>query len=158
METDWTELGVTSVGATIGATLGMALGPIGSFLGGMAGHYLSKWLLDTIREKLHPGYTGFDRSKQTVYEVDPSRAYADGVNLYREPDFGEDEQTDFGEYTNDDLATLHARMLQLQTEMQAAMNSGNSIESQQKLATLRMEYNMVQEKLYGARERSANDF
>jgi hypothetical protein len=158
METDWMELGVSSVGATIGATLGMALGPIGSFLGGMAGHYLSTWLLGWVRDKLHPGYSANDRTAQESYAVDPSKTYADGVNLYRDADFGSEQTDEYGQYTSTDLTTLHQRMMELQTEMQAVMSKTQSGETMMELANLRQEYGQIQEQIYDARQRSAKDF
>ncbi len=49
--TDWLELGATSLGAAMGMVLGSALGPVGTFIGGVAGHLASKWLLDKLKEK-----------------------------------------------------------------------------------------------------------
>ena len=158
METDWTELGATSIGATIGATLGLALGPIGSFIGGMLGHYAASWLLKWVRKKLHPGYTAYDHSSREAYTVDPQKAYADGINLYREPDFGNEGEDDYGSYSSGDLSALHARMLQLQTEMQNVMNQRQDGQTEATLAGLRQEFAQIQEQIYAAREQNAGNF
>lgn len=50
--TDWTQLGVTTVGATIGSILGSAFGPIGTILGGMIGHFVADFLLNKVRDWL----------------------------------------------------------------------------------------------------------
>lgn len=48
--TDWTQLGVTTLGSTIGAIMGSAFGPIGTILGGMAGHFIADWALSKLRD------------------------------------------------------------------------------------------------------------
>ncbi len=47
--TDWMQLGATTVGATIGAILGGAFGPVGAILGGMLGHFVADYLLNVVR-------------------------------------------------------------------------------------------------------------
>lgn len=49
-QTDWTQLIVTTLGATLGSVMGSAFGPLGTFAGGMLGHWLASEGLRMLRE------------------------------------------------------------------------------------------------------------
>lgn len=58
--TDWTQLAVTTVGATVGSVIGASVGtmlggifgPVGMIAGGMIGHFLADWALRSVRSWL----------------------------------------------------------------------------------------------------------
>ena len=152
-ETDWMQLGATSVGATIGAVLGSFLGPIGTFLGGMAGHFVADWLLNKVRGWLTPGYSSYDPSKRQAYDYDPEKA-AVGWNRpqdsYDRPDDGS-MSSQFG-----DAKSLQQRMLELQREMTALMRGQQNPNTIMQLDSLRREYGQVQRQLSGMREQASS--
>jgi len=151
-ETDWLELGATSVGATIGAVLGSFLGPIGTFLGGMAGHLVASWLLGKVREWLHPGYTAYDPSKRDSYDYDPKTS-AVGWNR---PDTSYDRPDDGSMGAmGGDASSISARLQQLQTEMTAVMRGDQTPDAIMQLDALRREYGQLQRQLSDMRYREA---
>ncbi len=109
MQTDWMELGVTSLGATIGSLIGTALGgPVGAFIGGVAGHYASTWILGKVREWLEAPiepYGPKDRRSYQSAEAPPG--------VYRDPN-----QTSRGDDTRySDPSALKERMDQAYMRM-----------------------------------------
>lgn len=110
-DTDWTELGVTTTGATVGVLIGTALGgPVGAFLGGIVGNLVSSWLLGKVREWLQPDAQSWTYSDLGTY----TRPGAPPPQI-RRPDFGDDPRV--REYGPGDLARLRQAVDQAYLEM-----------------------------------------
>lgn len=99
-DTDWTELGVTSLGATLGTMLGAFAGPVGMFLGGMAGHFLSSWLLGKVREWLSARAVTYGREDRAAYDYG---------NPY-DPDGWDEQPIEQVHYDADDMKMLKSKL------------------------------------------------
>lgn len=83
--TDWAELGASTLGATIGSILGSALGPVGTFLGGLAGHFVATWALGKLREYLEQGATSTGRDEAQVLDEE-GESYVGSADPRAPPD------------------------------------------------------------------------
>lgn len=156
MQTDWMELGASSLGATIGSLLGAFLGPVGSLIGGMAGHYAAVWLLGKVRDWLGGGYVAYDRSSREDYtgnkDAAPYVYQPEAKNSYGSPDEG------MGGASYSDAASIQNRLMELQVEMQAIMQANTSGAQMTLLDQKRREYGDLQRQLSDMRQSAAPDY
>ncbi len=65
-QTDWVQLGATTLGSTLGVMFGAAfltfLGPLGPVIGGMMGHFVADWALTKLRNWLDMPTESFSRA------------------------------------------------------------------------------------------------
>lgn len=109
-QTDWMELGATSLGATIGTLIGTALGgPIGAFIGGVAGNYAATWILGKVREWLEAKSEAFDPRDRSSY---PTAQDPPGYN--RQAPF---DPAKLDDYRSSDPSDLKSRMDQSYVQM-----------------------------------------
>lgn len=147
-QTDWMQLGVSTLGATIGSVLGTAIGgPIGGFIGGIAGQMLANWGLNKLRDYLDKGAdsTGTGQGQQ-AYDghTDPYQNLSQYTGREAppsaNPSAAPSSVAPASGFTQNNVAQLRAEMDQNYTELQALTQSGGDrnriLELQQRLAAL----------------------
>ena len=123
--TDWLQLGVTTVGATIGAIAGGVLlsflGPFGPMIGGMVGHFVSSWLLNKIRNWTAPDHWANARPEAQQQYNNQNQHQAQMGSAYGQQDFGS-SSSDYSQ-SSGQASVLGQERRRLMVELQAAMNS-----------------------------------
>lgn len=140
-DTDWAELGASTLGATLGSLLGSALGgPIGAFIGGLAGHFLATWLLGKVRDWLEDGAIAFSPEDREIIDKDGDLTpYAGGVGPPRGGGDG-------------DVVAIRRRMNQIYSQIDALMkNPRAGPQGKVELTRLHSEYDQLFEQLEAAR-------
>lgn len=126
--TDWMQLGVTTVGSTIGMLIGQAICPIpglGAILGGIAGHWLSNKVLTLVRDWLAtPTSTSEGNSQAYDYGDGYQNPAQSGGYQGGDPSIGGGYQQggDTGGYGQAQIAELKTERDRAYKEWMAAQN------------------------------------
>ena len=158
--TDWVQLGVTTVGATIGALAGGVLlsflGPFGAMIGGIVGHMVSSWLLNKFRNWTAPDHWAQARpeARDDAYQSRRQDQAIGNPNSRRSanPDWGQSSSYDSGG-GGDSAEILGQERRRLMVELRAAMNAtppdvGKVHDIRQRLSQIDQNLNSMRSRRY----------
>jgi hypothetical protein len=163
LQTDWMQLGVSTLGATLGTLLGAAIGgPIGGFIGGVAGQLLANWALGKLRTWLESRATSHERPVDTDYSSRTVDPYAN-LSQYTgrpPPDNGTGGASDpvvpsAREYTLDNLVQLRADLSAAYTELDMTSRSANP--DRQRMQALQLRIRSLNNRLQELRQEGPRD-